>query len=124
MKCLLSPVTGGDGLEETEVERLCGRFLWSEQACWYLFFNFVVVCTPCAFLEMSASFPVCLCVCRLSCFNALTQAEHALMRGGSNCFKKWVTKWSKREITGLNDDKEVLWQLGNYFTKGSKTCID
>ena len=59
------------------MERRCGRSLWSEQACWYPFFNFCrCVYTLCLF-GLSASFQVCLCVCRLSGFNALTLAQHA-----------------------------------------------
>ena len=63
----------------------CGRFLWTERACQYPFFNFFVVCTLCLFGE-SASFQTCLCVCTLSCLNALTQAQHAWGEVLSNWF--------------------------------------
>ena len=49
-------------------------------------FNFChSVYTLCPFWNecLISSVPLC---CRLSCFNALTQAQHALLRGGLSCF--------------------------------------
>ena len=60
------------------MKRTCGRFLWSEQASWCPFFNFVAVCTQCAFFGMSASFLVCLCVCGVELFQRVDT--------GSACF--------------------------------------
>ena len=85
------------------MERRCGRSLWSEQACGYPFFNFVVECVHLVFFfGMSASYQACLCVCRLSCFNALTQAQHAFLRGGLNCFSFFLSCSQRRANTGLN----------------------
>ena len=54
----------------------------------FLPFNFVVVCTPCAFgMKVGSQMCLmCLGVCRLSCFNALTPVQHACREVLSNWF--------------------------------------
>ena len=85
------------------MERKCGRSLWSEQGFFgILFLQFCrSVYTLCLF-GMSASVQVCLCVCRLSCFNELTQAQHALLRGGLNWFSLFLSCRHRCANTGLN----------------------
>ena len=81
MKRLISPWTGERKQRwEGGLAGLCG--LSEPVGVLQLCRGVYTVCL----VGMSASFQVCPCVFRLSCFNALTQAQRALMRGGLNCF--------------------------------------
>ena len=72
-----------DDKVEDRAARKCTKWkvdvagLGSERDCWCLSFTVLLWCVHLVLFGTSVGFQTCLGVCRPSCFNALTQAEHA-----------------------------------------------